>query len=38
MELEQWTTTLTESAVRVAVRIMEYLPNMVGAALLLLLG
>jgi small-conductance mechanosensitive channel len=38
MELEQWTATLTESAVRVAVRIMEYLPNMVGAALLLLLG
>jgi len=38
MELEQWTTTLTESAVRVAVRIMEYLPNVVGALLLLLVG
>ena len=38
MELEQWTTTLTESAVRVAVRIMEYLPNLVGALLLLLVG
>ena len=38
MEIEQWTATLTESAVRVAVRIMEYLPNMVGAVLLLLLG
>jgi small-conductance mechanosensitive channel len=38
MELEQWTATLTESAVRVAVRIMEYLPNILGAALLLLVG
>ncbi len=38
MELEQWTATLTESAGRVAVRIMEYLPNILSAALLLLLG
>jgi small-conductance mechanosensitive channel len=38
MQLEQWTATLTESAGRVTVRIMEYLPNILGAAVLLLVG
>lgn len=38
MELQQWTATLTESVSRVAVQILEYLPSVLGAFVLLLVG
>lgn len=38
MELQQWTATLTESVSRVAVQILEYLPSVLGAFVLLLAG
>lgn len=38
MELQQWTATLTESVSRVAVQILEYLPSVLGATVLLLAG
>lgn len=38
MELQQWTATLTESVSRVAVQILEYLPAVLGALVLLLVG
>ena len=38
MELQQWTATLTASVSRVAVQILEYLPSVLGATVLLLAG
>jgi small-conductance mechanosensitive channel len=38
VELQQWTATLTESVSRVAVQILEYLPSVLGAFVLLLAG
>lgn len=38
MELQQWTASLTESISRVAVQILEYLPSVLGALVLLLIG
>ncbi len=38
MELQQWTATLTASVSRVAVQILEYLPSLLGATVLLLVG
>jgi hypothetical protein len=38
VELQQWTATLTESVSRVAVQILEYLPSVLGAIVLLLVG
>jgi small-conductance mechanosensitive channel len=38
VELQQWTATLTESVSRVAVQILEYLPSVLGAFVLLLVG
>jgi len=38
VELQQWTATLTESVSRVAVQILEYLPSVLGATVLLLVG
>jgi len=37
-ELKEWTTTLTDSISQVAIQILEYLPAILGAAVLLLLG
>jgi small-conductance mechanosensitive channel len=38
VELQQWTASLTESISRVAVQILEYLPSVLGALVLLLIG
>jgi small-conductance mechanosensitive channel len=38
VELQQWTATLTESVSRVAIQILEYLPSVLGAIVLLLVG
>jgi len=38
VELQQWTASLTESVSRVAVQILEYLPSVLGAFVLLLAG
>lgn len=38
VELQEWTATLTESVSRVAVQILEYLPAVLGAVVLLLVG
>jgi len=38
VELQQWTATLTESVSGVAVQILEYLPSVLGATVLLLVG
>jgi hypothetical protein len=38
VELQQWTATLTESVSGVAVQILEYLPSVLGATVLLLAG
>jgi small-conductance mechanosensitive channel len=38
VELQEWTGTLTESVSRVAIQILEYLPAVLGAVVLLLVG
>jgi small-conductance mechanosensitive channel len=38
VEIQEWTTTLTESVSRVAAQILEYLPALLGAVVLLLAG
>jgi small-conductance mechanosensitive channel len=38
VELQAWTGTLTESVSRVAIQILEYLPAVLGAVVLLLVG
>jgi small-conductance mechanosensitive channel len=38
VELQEWTATLAESVRRVAFQILEYLPSMLGAMVLLLVG
>jgi Mechanosensitive ion channel, conserved TM helix/Mechanosensitive ion channel, beta-domain len=38
LELQQWTATLTASVSRVAVQILEYLPSVLGATVLVLAG
>jgi small-conductance mechanosensitive channel len=38
VELQEWTATLTESVSRVAIQILEYLPAILGAVVLLLVG
>jgi small-conductance mechanosensitive channel len=38
VELQAWTATLAESVRRVAIQILEYLPSILGAAVLLLVG
>jgi small-conductance mechanosensitive channel len=38
VELQEWTATLTESVSRVAIQILEYLPSVLGAVVLLLVG
>ena len=37
-EIQEWTATLTESVSRVAIQILEYLPAILGAVVLLLVG
>ena len=37
-ELKEWTTTLTDSISQVAIQILEYLPAILGAVVLLLVG
>lgn len=37
-EIQQWTATLTESVSRVAIQILEHLPAVLGAVVLLLVG
>ena len=37
-EIQEWTATLTESVSRVAIQILEYLPAVLGAVVLLLVG
>jgi hypothetical protein len=38
IELQEWTATLTESVRRVAIQILEHLPAVLGAVVLLLVG
>lgn len=38
VEIQQWTATLTESVSRVAIQILEHLPALLGAVVLLLVG
>jgi len=38
IELQEWTATLTESVSRVAIQILEHLPAVLGAVVLLLVG
>lgn len=38
MEIQEWTTTLTDSVSRVAIQILEHLPAVLGAVVLLLVG
>ena len=38
VELQAWTATLAESVRRVAIQILEYLPSILGAVVLLLVG
>jgi small-conductance mechanosensitive channel len=38
VELQEWTATLTESVSRVAIQILEHLPALLGAVVLLLVG
>lgn len=38
VEIQEWTATLTESVSRVAIQILEYLPAILGAVVLLLVG
>lgn len=38
VEIQEWTATLTESVSRVAIQILEYLPAVLGAVVLLLVG
>ena len=38
MEIQEWTATLTDSVSRVAIKILEHLPAVLGAAVLLLVG
>ena len=38
VEIQEWTATLTESVTRVAIQILEYLPSILGAVVLLLVG
>ena len=38
VELHQWTATLTDSVMRVAIQILEFLPFVLGAVVLLLVG
>ena len=38
VEIQEWTATLTESVTRVAIRILEYLPSILGAVVVLLVG
>jgi hypothetical protein len=38
LELQQWTATLTASVSRVAVQILDYLPSVLGATVLVLAG
>ena len=38
VELQEWTSTLTESVRRVAIQILEHLPEVLGAVVLLLVG
>jgi hypothetical protein len=38
LEIQQWTAGLTESVSRAAVQVLEYLPSMLGAVVLLLVG
>ena len=37
-ELQQWTATLTDSVIRVAIQILDFLPSILGALVLLLAG
>lgn len=38
LELQEWTATLTESVKRVAIQILDFLPSILGAVVLLLVG
>ena len=38
MEIQEWTATLTDSVSRVAIQILEHLPAVLGAVVLLLVG
>lgn len=38
LELQEWTATLTESVRRVAIQFLEFLPSILGAVVLLLVG
>jgi small-conductance mechanosensitive channel len=38
VEIQEWTATLAESVSRVAIQILEYLPSILGAVVLLLVG
>jgi small-conductance mechanosensitive channel len=38
VEIQEWTATLAESVTRVAIQILEYLPSILGAVVLLLVG
>lgn len=38
LELQEWTATLTESVRRVAMQMLEFLPSILGAVVLLLVG
>jgi small-conductance mechanosensitive channel len=38
VEIQEWTVTLAESVTRVAIQILEYLPSVMGAVVLLLVG
>ena len=38
LEIQQWTAGLTESVSRAAVQVLEYLPSVLGAVVLLLVG
>ncbi len=38
VEIQEWTATLTESVSRVAIQVLEYLPAVLGAVVLLLVG
>ncbi len=38
VEIQAWTATLAESVTRVAIQILEYLPSVLGAVVLLLVG
>ena len=38
LEIQQWTAGLTESVSRAAIQILEYLPSVLGAVVLLLVG